>query len=346
MKQKTCSFSARFASLCLMTVGVSLAFDGAVQAQTNAAPKATAGAAPTAKPASDQPAAPSTVQATNLSQISGAEITKTGEVITGINIKDCKVLTADDYRLIRRQESLKMLGFAHGPDDASLKILEGMPAIESFSTNGTAITDAGLASLTGFKTLQGLTFFHPGSGMTGTGLAALASLPKLTNLTVAGSLAFADPGMAAVGQLSHLKAFRTWHSGVTVEGVKALASLKELTTLTVGQRLANKPPATINDEGVAVLATIPSLEFLTLNEARLGLPALSKLGQLPNLKTLTLGEIDIPESDIATLKARLPKAKIIWNAPSPGSQKRIDGIFGPAVASAAPGATPLIDAKK
>lgn len=311
-----------------ITASAVIALPLAALAQTNATPT--------------PPAAPA-VQATKISQIPGAKITKTGEVITGIDIKDCTVLTDADYKLIRQTETLKSLGFAHGPNDASLKILEGMPNIESFSSNGTLMSDAGAAVLASFKNLHALTFFHPGKEFTGTGLTALTALP-IENLTVAGSLAFADPGMAAVGQLPHIKQFRTWHSGVTVEGLKSLGSLKELKYVMIGQRLANKPPSTIDDAGVAVLATFSSLDAITINETRLSLPALSKLSQIPNLKSLVLGEIDIPEADIATLKQQLPKTDIKWTPPSEGSKKRIDGIFGSTVAAAT--APPPVPAKK
>jgi hypothetical protein len=73
-----------------------------------------------------------------------------------------------------------------------------------------------------------------------------------------------------------------------------------------------------------------------VSEARLSLAALGKLSQIPNLKTLSLAEIDISDSDIAALKQELPKTQIKWTAPTPGGQKRIDGIFGPAVTASAP----------
>jgi len=108
-----------------------------------------------------------------------------------------------------------------------------------------------------------------------------------------------------------------------------LRALKELKSLTLGQRLSSKPPVTLNDEAVAVIAELSSLEALTLQEARLSLPALLRLKQLPNLKRLTLDGIDIPEGDIATLRQELPKTEIKWTAPNDSGQHRIEGLFGP-----------------
>ena len=145
--------------------------------------------------------------------------------------------------------------------------------------------------------------------------------------------------MAQAAQLSHLENFRTWHTGVSLEGVKALTSLKNLKSITLGQRLAYTPPTTLSDDAVAVLAGIPSLEEIIFQEARLSLPALEKLKALPNLKRLTMNDIDTPESDIAKLKAEMPKVTIVWTAPSGNAIKRINSLFGPAPNAAPASAT-------
>lgn len=180
-----------------------------------------------------------------------------------------------------------------------------------------------------FPALRRVTFFHPGKAFTGQGLAALSTLPYLDNLTVAGSMGFSDSGMAAVAGLTRLQQFRTWHTGITVEGIKALRALKELKSLTLGQTLAMKPPAALNDEAVAAVSEISSLESLTLQEARLSLGALLRLKQLPGLKRLVLDGIDLPEADLAELRMQLPTVEIKWTAPSEAYKRRIDSLFGP-----------------
>lgn len=269
-------------------------------------------------------------------QIPGAEIIGTRNVPTGLNFKDPKTLTPENHQQIRKLESLKSLSFGAGLDDAALKTLAGMPALESFTTNGATISDEGAAAFASFPALRNLTFFHPGKAFQGTGLAALASLPNFESFSVGGSTTFADAGLVAVAGLPRLKALRVWHTGGTLEGVKALRTLKELKSLLLGQSLSMKPPALLDDNTVAVLAEFSSLESLTLQEARLSLPALSKLKQLPNLKRLTLDNIDIPESDIALLKQELPNAVIQWTAPSEGAQRRITALFGASPAPTAP----------
>jgi hypothetical protein len=262
------------------------------------------------------------------SKIEGAEVIKTGNVVTGLNFKDRKVLSEADYKGIRQLETLKTLGLGLGPDGASLKVLAGMPALENLTTNGMNMSDADIALYATFKNLHTLTIFHPNRQITGTGFAALASLPKLENMTIAGTPNFADPGMAAIAQLSHLNTLRMWHCAVTVEGIKSLGALKELKSLTLGQCSTPKSPPMLKDDVVEVLAGFTSLESLTLMSAQLSLPALSKLQGLPNLKRLTLTGIDIPASDIATLKQRLPKVQIAWTAATDTDKTWIAGTQG------------------
>jgi hypothetical protein len=205
-----------------------------------AAPPASAPAAP----------APGAIDAT---KIAGAEAVETKGQMTGLSFKDATTLTEADYKQIRKMEGLKSLAFAHGPDDASLKILSGMPAIETFTTNGAHLTDAGVATLATFPALQTLTFFHPGQVFTGTGLAALATLPHLESFSLGGSQKFTDAGLAAVATFPHLTALRIWHTAVTGDGVKALLALK-LKSLMLGQTLDMKSKAALTDDSVAVVA--------------------------------------------------------------------------------------------
>ncbi len=260
----------------------------------------------------------------------GAEVTEASGEIVGVTFKDNTGLTAADYALLQQIPHLKTLGCGIGLDDAALKALAGLPALELLSTNGMKGSDEGVAALASIKTLQNIAFFHPGKGFTGIGLAALASLPKLERLTVAGSNEFGDAGMAAAAKLTHLTEFRTWHNGVTLEGVKKLSALGNLRSINLGQRLSSTPPATLTDEALPVLAGIKSLEVISISETRLSLPALQAFKQLPKLKRLTLDGIDISEADVAALRQQLPQVDVKWNAPTDAFKKRIQSLFPPA----------------
>ena len=261
-------------------------------------------------------------------RIKGAEITESKGVITAITFKDASKLTDADFERLTRLRHLKLLSVSNGLDDARLAQLANVTTLEYLQTNLAQISDDGVKPLANLQNLKNLKFFHPGKSFSGAGLAHLAAMPNLERLTIAGSLEFNDAGMAAVAKLTRLTEFRTWHAGATNEGVKMLKELKNLESLYLGQRLTYKLPACPTDETIAIVAEMTSLESLQLDEARLSLGALRQLKQLPVLKKLTLGGIEIAKEDVERLRQELPKTKIEWTQPNEVYQKRIRALFG------------------
>jgi hypothetical protein len=258
----------------------------------------------------------------------GAKVTELKGVVTQVTVSDGSKLTDDDFRQLGRLSHLKTLDLNGGLTDDRLAQLTGLAELEYLQTNLAQVSDDGLKPLARLRSLRNLKFFHPGKEFSGTGLAHLTELPQLERLTVAGSLAFNDDGMAAVARLTRLQEFRMWHAGPTQEGIKRLKALKSLKSLHLGQRLTSKPPACPTDETLAVLAELKSLETLQLEEARLSLAALRQLERLPALKQLTLGGIDIAEEDVERLRKEWPGVKVEWTAPSEAYRKRIRALFG------------------
>jgi len=258
----------------------------------------------------------------------GAAVTESKCIVTAITVQDDSKLTDEDFRQITRLTHLKTLSLSNCLNDERLSQLTALAELEYLQTNLAQVTDDGIKPLAQLKKLKTLKFFHPGKSFSGAGLVHLANLPNLEQLAVAGSLAFNDDGMAAVAKLTGLKEFRTWHAGATQEGVKKLKELKNLKSLYLGQRLTYKQPACPTDETIAVLAEMKSLESLQLDEARLTLAALQQLKQLPALKKLTLGGIEIPKEDVERLRRELPQVKIEWTEPNEAYQRRIRALFG------------------
>jgi hypothetical protein len=257
----------------------------------------------------------------------GATVTETKGVVTAVTVRDGSKLTDADFRQLGRLVHLKQLDLNGGLTDDRLAQLTGLAELEYLQTNLAQVSDDGLKPLARLKSLRNLKFFHPGKAFSGAGLAHLAELPHLERLTVAGSLAFNDDGMAAVARLSRLQEFRMWHAGPTQEGIKHLKALKNLKALHLGQRLTYKLPACPTDETLAVLAELKSLETLQLEEARLSLTALRQLGRLPALKQLTLGGVDIGKDDVERLRKEWPRVKVEWTAPNEAYLKRIRALF-------------------
>jgi len=258
----------------------------------------------------------------------GVAVTESKGNVTAVTVPDGAKLTDADFKLITQLVHLKTLDLNNCLNNDRLAQLTDLTELEYLQTNLAQVTDEGLKPLARLKNLRNLKFFHPGQSFSGAGLAYLADLPHLEHLTVAGSLAFNDEGMAPVAKLSKLQEFRTWHAGATQEGVKKLKELKNLKSLHLGQRLTYKPPACPTDETLAILAELKSLESLQLDEARLTFTALQQLKQLPALKKLTLDGIDVPKADVERLRKELPTVKIEWTEPNETYNKRIRALFG------------------
>jgi hypothetical protein len=137
--------------------------------------------------------------------------------------------------------------------------------------------------------------------------------------------------MAAVGKLTQLENFRTWHTYQTEKGNAALRSLTNLKSLHLGQRLRKYDGSpnewSLSDATLDVLAEIPSLEVLLLDEAQFTVPALGKLKSLPNLKRLELGKVELSADDLAALKKALPGVEVVWKPLTDDDRRRLEQIL-------------------
>ncbi len=85
--------------------------------------------------------------------------------------------------------------------------------------------------------------------------------------------------------------------------------------------------STLTDAAMPTLATIKQLSRLQMYLTALSYDGLRHLKDLPNLQTLDLIEVDLPQGDLERLKADLPKVKITWKAMTPeGRGKREKGL--------------------
>ena len=251
--------------------------------------------------------------------VPGAQVKKSNGQVTELSLRDCSQLGRDDLAIISSNTTLKKLtlyGSCKGLNDETLPLLTNLTELEELSTDGILVTDDGLAPLAKLTSLKALSFFHPSWGskeFVGRGVAHFEKLPKLERLTIAGS-PFNDEGMAAVGRLTQLTSFSTWHTFQTEAGNEHLLKLTNLKSLRLGQRLRKydgKPnPPSLSDATLDVVSQLKSLETLGLDEAKLSRAALAKLKALPTLKKLTLERIDISAEDIAGLKQDLPQVMI------------------------------------
>jgi hypothetical protein len=287
-------------------------------------------------PAADAPAA--NVDDIVALKAAGAKITETNGAVTKLEFRDCKNLGEADFARIGRLKSLKSLtvfGGCAGLNDATLPLLAGLTALEELNTEGVQISDDGLKHLAALTSLRSASFYHISlkmKGFTGAGFAHMKTLPKLERLTIAGT-PFNDEGMAAIGQLTQLREFRTWHTYQTPAGNASLEKLTNLRSLRFGQRMrrydGKSNALTLNDEAIDALAKITSLESLWLDEARLTFAGLAKLKALPKLKELTLENIMVPAEDVEKLRAELPKVKITHKPMDAAALEKVEKALKP-----------------
>ena len=266
----------------------------------------------------------------------GAEIVERDGAASQVQVKDTAKFTAADFAALGTLSKVKLLTLSGANvTDATLDQLAGLTELEDLSTNVAQFTDAGLKKLTAFKNLKQIKFFHTSQKskeFNGSGFAHLAEMKQLRRLTVAGC-PFNDEGMAAVGKLTQLENFRTWHTYQTEAGNVHLKSLKNLKSLHLGQRLRHYDGTSnawsLSDATFDVLANLKSLEDLKLDESRLSFDALAKLQALPNLKTLGLNRIDIPAAEIEKLKQAMPKVQIDWKPLTDEERTAMDRFLKP-----------------
>lgn len=245
----------------------------------------------------------------------GAKITETGGVITQVQVK-CDAFTEADFRVLGACAQIKKLTISGKTiTDATFALLTRLTELEELSTDGIQLTDDGFKHFAAFQKLRSLAFFHPAfrsEAFTGSGLAHLKSLPKLERLTFAGSTA-GDTALEAIGQLTQLKEFRTWHTAQTQAGNAHLVKLTNLTALRIGQRLpawGKDSPVSFDESTLVTLARIKTLESIELTEARLTAGIIPQLKALPKLARLKIQTVDIPAADVEAIKAALPNVKV------------------------------------
>ena len=244
----------------------------------------------------------------------GAKITETAGVVTQVSVK-CDAFSESDFRVLGSFTTIKDLTISGRTiTNETMALLNGLTALERLSSDGIQLTDEGFKHFASYKNLKSLSLFHPAfrsEGFTGSGLAHLKALPSLERLTFAGSTT-GDIALEAIGQLTQLKEFRTWHTAQTQAGNAHLLKLP-LTAIRIGQRLPSwgkDSPISFDESTLLTLAKLRTLESLELTEARLTAKIIPHLLALPKLTKLKIETVDISVGDVDAIKASLPNCKV------------------------------------
>ncbi len=242
-------------------------------------------------------------------------------------------LTEEQWKAIEGLGIRQISAGGKGIDDAALERLAKLDP-EGLALDCSMLTDDGCKHLAEMKSLKTLLVSHTAlgkNGFKGTGLAQLKTVTTLEKFTFGGSMT-SDAAMEAIGELTQLKEFDSWHTQRTQAGNLPLVKLTNLKTLTIGQSLYSwdgKPRIyALDDSSLETLAKIASLESLTLVEARFTFAKLEQLKALANLKTLRFDICDVSAADAEKLRALLPAVKIVHKPLTDEERVKLDKLLG------------------
>jgi len=232
--------------------------------------------------------------------------------ITELNLRWAEYVTDEGLSALKNWKKLKVLD-VHGTkaSDTTLDHIAGITTLETLDVGSVMLTDVGLERLASLPNLKALTV--GGNEIGDAGLQAFRQLPGLQYLDLSGrqgtdsnvwAISMSDVGLEAILTLTQLKELRFGCTsiGVGIEGqrfatvsmmsvnARWLEKMKSFKNL---QRLKVEGCDRIDDEGAAILATFPSLEYVDLKGTA------------------------VTEKGLAALRAAKPKLKILhgpWEA--------------------------------
>ena len=213
-------------------------------------------------------------------------------------------LTEDAWKEIETLRPIYISANGKGIDDGAVARLAKLP-LEGIGLDGTSVTEAVFKTLSQIKTLKQLGVSHS-LGIKGVGAEALANHPALTIVSIGGT-GFGDPGMKALASLRQLTKLGLNHDQVTDAGLAALANHPALESLMFSPQMTPR----ITDASLQTVATLKALKELQINDTVLTYDGgLKLLKALPNLQKLTMNNVGLADTDLAKLKADLPKTDI------------------------------------
>jgi hypothetical protein len=235
-----------------------------------------------------------------------------------LRLGNSKGVTDEGVRHLARLQQLRHLDLSMtSVSDEGLEVLRALPALESVNLSWTRITDAGVAHLAGCDRLRKvyLTGTRAGDGS----LRTLAGKPNLAVLHT--GVGVTDAG---VRLLQDYPVFRRWQGGeaeigllrgdaqpnqlalrgaITDDGIAGLEGLDGLFALSLDDE-----SLTVSARGVASLATLERLSWLSIDATDDTMPALA---ELPHLRHLGCQDTTAGDAGFAAL-SKSASLESIW----------------------------------
>jgi len=179
-----------------------------------------------------------------------------------------------------------------GLGDAGLKVLGRQRGLRTLVLPHSKISGAGLATLDKLDRLATVQVLRRDLGPDG--LAALAALPALTELSLSVPGPLMDPTLEHLGELTGLRKLTLDMPALDDRAAPQLAPLKQLERLALGG-------SKISDVGLKALAGLTELTSLELHHTRVTNRGLAHLAKLVKLQTLELDHTALVDEGVAHL---------------------------------------------
>lgn len=203
--------------------------------------------------------------------------------------------------------------------DEGLRHLEGLTSLEDLNLFSSQFTDTGLKSLAMCKSLRRLEL--AGSQVTDEGLASLQSLTSLEYLGLANTRVQG----AGLSHLSCLPKLRSlclggFQTTLTHDGICHLAKIEQLRELELRGR-------SITDNHVDLIAVMPHLQKLILDETKVSDAGLAHAARLPELQNISIrNSSGVTAGGVEELKASRPSLSVeYWPVQSARRASVVDG---------------------
>jgi Leucine-rich repeat (LRR) protein len=154
---------------------------------------------------------------------------------TDKNFDDIEI-TLDDYKIIAKTKTVQVIDLTKvkNPSEEGLKLIAGIPTLDTLSLSGEGVADGCLKTIAQCKTLE-IVSVAGAKKATAAGIKELATLPKLKEVHLS-FMEIDGAALAAFGDVKTLQVVKLQYAdGLTDDGVKQLARLPNLNELRIGK---------------------------------------------------------------------------------------------------------------
>jgi len=250
-----------------------------------------------------------------------------------LDFRNCTLLSDQGLEHLRGLSNLRDLKvWGPGITNTGVEYLSSLQSLRILSLQDCSIDDAGIEQLTEMTSLEDLTLFrlfisdeglrHVGqltnlkrlslrANVVGSeGLAHLTMLQSLEYLDLSETIV-EDEGLAHLKPLSHLTELNLWATRIGDDGMTYLAELQSLQRLNLENVGYPSGGVALTSEGVKQLASLPNLEWLSLNKTQVDDNGVIALGALPKLTALEITDCpNITSEGIERLQTARPNLNI------------------------------------